>query len=41
VKIYQCPMSPVLGHGRWMQRTGEMRNPFFGSAMPDCGEEIK
>jgi len=41
VKIYQCPMSPVLGSGRWLQRAEPMRNPFFGSAMPDCGEEIK
>jgi membrane fusion protein, copper/silver efflux system len=41
VKIYQCPMSPVLGAGRWLQRAEPMRNPFFGSAMPDCGEEIK
>lgn len=41
VKIYQCPMSPVLGTGRWLQRGEPLRNPFFGSAMPDCGEEIK
>lgn len=41
VKIYQCPMSPVLGTGRWLQRSEPLRNPFFGSAMPDCGEEIK
>lgn len=41
VKIYQCPMSPVLGSGRWLQRGEPLRNPFFGSAMSDCGEEIK
>jgi Cu(I)/Ag(I) efflux system membrane fusion protein len=41
VKIYQCPMSPVLGTGRWLQRSAPLHNPFFGSAMPDCGEEIK
>ena len=41
VHIYQCPMSPVLGHGRWLQRGGEMRNPFFGSAMPDCGSAVE
>jgi Cu(I)/Ag(I) efflux system membrane fusion protein len=41
VQIYQCPMSPVLGHGRWLQRGGEMRNPFFGSAMPDCGSAVE
>ena len=41
VKIYQCPMSPVLGTGRWLQRNEPLHNPFFGSAMPDCGEETK
>ncbi len=40
VKIFQCPMSPVLKKGRWLQRTQPVKNPFFGSAMPDCGEEI-
>jgi len=38
--IFQCPMSPVLGTGRWLQRTDELRNPFFGSAMLTCGEPI-
>ncbi|MBK9991013.1 MAG: efflux RND transporter periplasmic adaptor subunit [Verrucomicrobia bacterium] len=41
IKIYQCPMTPVLGTGRWLQRSEPLHNPFFGSAMPDCGEEIK
>lgn len=41
VKIFQCPMSPVLGTGRWLQRDAPLHNPFFGPAMPDCGEEIK
>lgn len=46
VRIYQCPMSPVLGTGRWVQRAApasaaELANPFFGSAMLECGEEIK
>ena len=34
---------PGVPHqARWIQ-TGsrEMRNPFFGTAMADCGEEIK
>ena len=38
--IFQCPMSPVLGTGRWLQRSSDHKNPFFGSAMPNCGEEI-
>ncbi|MDR1011894.1 MAG: efflux RND transporter periplasmic adaptor subunit [Opitutaceae bacterium] len=46
VRIYQCPMTPVLGTGRWVQRAAPaaaaaLANPFFGSAMPECGEEIK
>jgi len=39
--IYQCPMSPVLGTGRWLSRTEQLRNPFFGSAMLECGEEVR
>jgi membrane fusion protein, copper/silver efflux system len=38
--VFQCPMSPVLGTGRWLARSPEVRNPFFGSAMLQCGEEI-
>ncbi|HVS51629.1 MAG TPA: efflux RND transporter periplasmic adaptor subunit [Opitutaceae bacterium] len=40
VKVFQCPMSPVLHTGRWVQRSQPLKNPFFGSAMPDCGEEV-
>ena len=39
--VFQCPMTPVLGTGRWLSRTGEIKNPFFGSAMLECGEELK
>lgn len=41
LKVFQCPMTPVLGKGRWVQRTAPLKNPFFGSAMPDCGEEVR
>lgn len=41
VRIFQCPMTPVLGTGRWLQTTAALRNPFFGSAMLTCGEEIR
>jgi Cu(I)/Ag(I) efflux system membrane fusion protein len=41
LKIFQCPMSPVLQKGRWVQRSAPLKNPFFGSSMPDCGEEIR
>jgi Cu(I)/Ag(I) efflux system membrane fusion protein len=40
LKIFQCPMAPVLGKGRWVQRKQPLKNPFFGSAMPDCGTEV-
>lgn len=40
LKIFQCPMTPVLGKGRWVQRNAPLKNPFFGAAMADCGEEI-
>ncbi|MSU25066.1 MAG: HlyD family efflux transporter periplasmic adaptor subunit [Opitutus sp.] len=40
LKIFQCPMTPVLGKGRWLQRGQPIKNPFFGSTMPDCGEEV-
>jgi len=39
--VFQCPMSPVLGTGRWLSRDEKTRNPFFGSAMLECGEELK
>jgi Cu(I)/Ag(I) efflux system membrane fusion protein len=39
--IFQCPMAPGIGTGRWLQRSGAIKNPFYGAAMPDCGDEIK
>jgi len=39
--IFQCPMSPVLGTARWPSRSQQLSNPFFGSAMPRCGSEVK
>ena len=33
-------MAPGIGTGRWLQRAGEIKNPFYGAAMPDCGEEV-
>jgi len=46
-QIYECGMVDqaipgVPKKARWIQTGGrEMRNPFFGKEMPDCGEEIK
>lgn len=39
--IFQCPMAPGIGTGRWLQRSGVIKNPFYGSAMLECGEEIE
>ena len=41
LRIFQCPMTPVLGKGRWLQRDAALKNPFFGSEMLECGEEIR
>lgn len=38
--VYQCPMTPVLGTGRWLSKKHQLRNPFFGSAMLECGDEL-
>ena len=45
-QIYECPMvnqalPGVPNKARWIQSSKRtMANPFFGQAMPDCGEEI-
>jgi Cu(I)/Ag(I) efflux system membrane fusion protein len=41
ITIYQCPMTPVLGTARWLSKSNQLRNPFFGSAMLECGEEVQ
>jgi Cu(I)/Ag(I) efflux system membrane fusion protein len=38
---FECTMAPSTGHARWLQRTAEIKNPFYGSAMPNCGDEMK
>ncbi|HEY5552492.1 MAG TPA: efflux RND transporter periplasmic adaptor subunit, partial [Opitutaceae bacterium] len=39
--LFECPMAPEIGTGRWLQHDAELRNPFFGSRMLTCGEEIE
>ncbi len=39
--VFECPMSPVLGKGRWLQRAPGTKNPFFGSRMLKCGDELE
>jgi Cu(I)/Ag(I) efflux system membrane fusion protein len=38
--VFQCPMAPILGSARWLSRTADVKNPFFGTAMPECGDEL-
>jgi hypothetical protein len=38
VKLYRCPMAPQPGF--WIQTNAPLRNPYFGSEMLDCGNEI-
>lgn len=40
LKIFECPMAPVAGKGRWVQRAAPIRNPFFGATMLECGDEV-
>jgi len=46
VKVFRCPMTDEAGEGmpknaKWIQLTAELRNPFFGHEMLDCGAEVK
>lgn len=40
LRVFECAMSPQLGNGRWLQRGATAANPFFGAAMPLCGDEL-
>lgn len=41
-KVIKCPMYPEAGKtAYWVQAPGPVRNPFFGSEMLDCGQEVK
>lgn len=45
VKVYECPMASGAFPGappkaRWIQLKGPLRNPWFGAAMLDCGQEV-
>lgn len=37
---FYCPMVPG-GGGDWMQRGGELANPYWGSEMLRCGEKVR
>jgi membrane fusion protein, copper/silver efflux system len=39
LKVYHCPMAPKPG--LWLQAKAPLANPFYGSEMLRCGEEVK
>jgi Cu(I)/Ag(I) efflux system membrane fusion protein len=45
--IVECPMAKSAvptadtNQGRWVQKSGPIRNPFFGAEMLECGTEVK
>ena len=46
LKIYRCPMTKDSFPGaprtaEWIQLQPEIRNPYFGAEMLDCGSEVK
>ncbi len=38
LKVYRCTMTP--GYGYWLQTRAGLANPYMGTSMPDCGEEV-
>jgi hypothetical protein len=38
VLVYHCPM--FTGFAYWIQPRAGIANPYMGSAMPECGEEV-
>ena len=38
LKVYYCPMAKPPG--LWLQQKGPLRNPYYGSEMLTCGEEV-
>ena len=46
VKVFRCPMTKDAFPGApnradWVQLRAEVRNPWFGAEMLDCGSEVK
>jgi hypothetical protein len=37
--LFLCPMAK--GYQKWVQTDGKLNNPYFGSEMLECGEELK
>lgn len=46
LKVFRCPMTNDLWSGapanaKWIQLTADLRNPYWGKEMRDCGTEVK
>lgn len=46
VMVFRCPMTKDLWSGaprnaKWVQMEAELRNPYWGREMQDCGAEVK
>jgi Cu(I)/Ag(I) efflux system membrane fusion protein len=46
IKVFRCPMTADAFPGaprtaEWLQLQAEVRNPYFGAEMLDCGSEVK
>jgi Cu(I)/Ag(I) efflux system membrane fusion protein len=46
LKVFHCPMTDELWAGapknaKWVQLAAEVRNPYWGKQMLDCGAEVK
>ncbi len=46
LKVFRCPMSNQVGGGapenaKWIQFTANLRNPYMGKEMLECGVEVK
>jgi len=40
VYLYECPMAGPFGYKMWARPNQNMRNPYMGKAMPNCGKTI-
>ncbi|MGZ7080093.1 MAG: efflux RND transporter periplasmic adaptor subunit [Thermoanaerobaculia bacterium] len=46
LRVFRCPMSDTAGQGipknaKWIQLSDNLRNPFLGREMLECGTEVK
>ena len=41
IRRFHCPMAFDNRGADWLQNTPETANPYFGKAMPRCGEQVE